>query len=88
MTESFVMLIIGLALGGLIAGLGIVYSKFSERISELEDRIQCLESKDRLNYRYRSTPYYDYLYRRRNCQNYGADEGIPVKDEKEEEADD
>lgn len=82
MTESFVMLIIGLALGGLIAGLGIIYSKFSERISELEDRVQCLEAKVRFNYRH--TPFYDYGYRRRDCQNYGEDDGIPVKDEKEE----
>lgn len=82
MTESFVMLIIGLALGGLIAGLGIIYSKLSERAAELADRVQYLEAKVRLNYR--STPYYAYPYRRRDCQNYDEDDGIPVKDEKEE----
>lgn len=82
--ESFVMLIIGLALGSIIVGIGIMYSKLNDRICDLNARVDAYQHNKiykPLNYKYtdyRNTPVKTYAQY--------SDE-TSMQEEKEEEID-
>lgn len=82
--ESFVMLIIGLALGAIIVGMGIMYSKLDDRISDLNARVRAYQH-DKI---YR--PYYKYAdYRDAPVKTYAQySTGTSTLEEKEDETHD
>lgn len=78
--ENLAILIIGIFLGGLVAGLMIAYCKLTEKIDDLNSRIRGMESN--MSYTYRPIRYSDCY---KNGYSYSNNYQAKTKEEPKEE---